>query len=118
MVCINKHFSKCSFPEFCSKMFYLLNNFYFDTESLYIPNKNICCDCLIPSHGRKGGKESRSSGINPNCFLFFLTSGAFQSVPASLLYGCVTVRDDNRICWECGPLLYPPYVTTWSDGNG
>lgn len=81
-------------------------------------DKNICSDPLLPLHGREGRKENRSSGVNPDCFLFFLASGAFQSVPASLLYGCVTVRDDNRICWECGPLLYPPYVTTWSDGNG
>lgn len=30
----------------------------------------------------------------------------------------VTVRDDHRICWECGPLLYRPYVTTCRDGSG
>lgn len=49
---------------------------------------------------------------------FFPHKWCFSKCLASPLHGCVTVRDDNRICWECGPLLYPPYVTTWSDGNG
>lgn len=66
-------------------------------------------------------EEKTESDSNPDHFLFFFFcphKWCFSKRLASLLYGCVTLLDDNRICWECGPLLYPPYVTTWSDGNG
>lgn len=66
-------------------------------------------------------EEKTESDANPDHFLFFFFcphKWCFSKRLASLLYGCVTLLDDNRICWECGPLLYPPYVTTWSDGNG
>jgi hypothetical protein len=49
---------------------------------------------------------------------FLVLKWCFSKRLASLLCGCGTVQDDNRICWECGPLLCPPRVTTWSDGNG
>lgn len=53
-------------------------------------------------------------------FFFSPHNGCFSKRLASLVYGCVALRDDNGICWECGPLLYPPSVTvtTWSDGSG
>lgn len=101
-VCINKHFSKCSFPEICSKMSYLFSNFYFDTESLSMSNKNICSDSLIPLHGREGGKESCSSGVNPHCFLFFPHKWCFSKrsgVPAVWMCHCARWQQDLLGMW-------------------
>lgn len=61
----------------------------------------------------KGRKRRLSEWCGPRLLSFCLSSSAFQG---TWLPRCmdVSLRDDNRICWECGLLLYPPYVTTWS----
>lgn len=101
-------------------MSYLLH-FYLDTESFYLCGRNVYSDSLVTSHWREGGRENwKWCTSRPLAFFFFFSphKWCFSKCLASLLYGCVTLLDDNRIRWECGPLLYPPYVTTWSDGNG